>query len=280
METNSVKKHLTKETAISEIKLSLGADFEKNKVFLVVEGSSDQKILKKFRSSDIEIFISYSGKQGIEEIVNSEIVSDNRVIGIRDKDYCTQTSGDRIFFYDKCCSEMMMLSFHEVFESIYYEFYEGNFDSMELKVFIFRELSKISKFRKYNEENRIGIRFEGFHHSSLLDNENKLKFEDVVNRIKKMNPGRDISLGEILNSEEDNIEYFDITNGHDFIWFFQTLCNKEKTGKGVSADQITSVLRGSFDMKHFSNTDLYSSVNKYCVDNFIPFPFKTNDMQT
>ncbi len=275
MGINSVKVHLSKDTAISEIKLILGADFEKKKVFLVVEGQSDQKILNKFCDSNTQIFISYSGKQGIEEVVNSKIVSDKRVIGIRDKDYCTQPSSDRIFFYDKCNSEMMMLSFHDVFESIYYEYYEGIFDSKELINFIFRELSKISKLRKYNEDNRMSIKFEGFHHNDLLDSENKLKLEEVISKIKEINSERDsFFIGDILNSEEENdIEYLNITNGHDFIWFFKTLCNKEKTGKGVSDHQISSTLRGSFNKNHFSNTNLYSSINKYCDDNFISSPF-------
>lgn len=62
--TNSIRSNLTKNDIISEIKLSISADYLDNKkVFLLVEGNSDVLFLKKFVNEYVELLESFSGKK-------------------------------------------------------------------------------------------------------------------------------------------------------------------------------------------------------------------------
>ena len=269
MGTNSIKSNLSKETAISQIKLSLGADIKKENMIIVVEGQDDIKFLRKFCKPNTKIFESYSGKQGVEEIICSKIINDFRVIGIRDKDYCNTPIYNRIFFYDKCCLEMMILSFDEIFESLYSEFYNGKINSYELKELIFKELYKISITRKYNEENGLSIKFSGLNFNNLITND-KLELPTFINELKKINSGKYIpNFERLLNSKvEEEVDYFNITNGHDFLYFFKTICDKSKNNTtGISKDAIPSAIRTSFSKIHFKLTKLYQTTKEYCKNN-------------
>lgn len=98
MGTNSIKANLTKDSIISDIKLLLGADINKENIYVVVEGDDDIKFLRKYLNSNVTIYESFSGKNGVEKIVNSKIIFSSRVIGIRDKDYCNDVKNKKIFF--------------------------------------------------------------------------------------------------------------------------------------------------------------------------------------
>lgn len=268
MGTNSIKKNLTKDSIISNIKLLLGADIEKKKAFIVVEGEDDIKFLRKFVEENVTLYESFSGKCGVEEIVNSNEICDFRVIGIRDKDYCSDVNNNRIFFYDRCCLEMMIVDYDESFDSIYCEFYKGETTLTDLKKHILNELFKVSKARKYNEENKIGINFNGLSFQKIIDNEYKLDKEKFIQQLKKLNSGKSIDFNNINNiiNESESLERFnllDITNGHDFIFFFKVICHKNCDRNYANEKEISSVLRGSFGKNSLKKTNLYKNVNHY-----------------
>lgn len=64
---------------------------------------------------------------------------------------------------------------------------------------------------------------------------------------------KSVTLNDLLN----------ITNGHDFISFFKTLCDKTCKNECVNDKQINSVLRGSFNNELLKKTTLYQNINKY-----------------
>lgn len=265
MGTNSIKSNLTKDTIISDIKLLLGADILKKDAYIVVEGDDDIKFFRKFCKDNVIIYESFSGKNGVEDIVNSEEIRNSSVIGIRDKDYCRNDKRDRIFFYDRCCLEMMIIGFDESFESIYYEFYNGEIIAEELKKHILTELYKVSIIRKYNEECSKGINFNGLSFSNLIDNEDKLDEERFIEAIKKLNPKKSFDfISDMVDLKSVTLnDLLNITNGHDFISFFKTLCDKTCKNECVNDKQINSVLRGSFNNELLKKTTLYQNINKY-----------------
>ena len=56
MGTNSIKANLTKDSIISDIKLLLGADINKENIYVVVEGDDDIKFLRRYLNSNVTIF--------------------------------------------------------------------------------------------------------------------------------------------------------------------------------------------------------------------------------
>ena len=122
MENNSIRRNLRREDIISEIRLLCGEDYSKVKTFVIVEGDDDLKFIKNKFNSKAYGFESFSGCDGVEEIVNY-FQSDKRVIGIRDKDYSNLISGsNKIFLYDYHSLEIMLAMNNESFESVCTEF--------------------------------------------------------------------------------------------------------------------------------------------------------------
>lgn len=271
MGINSIRKNLNKDTIISEIKLSLGADIEKKRICLVVEGRDDIKFLRKFCGDNIIIYESFSGKRGVEEIIASTVIDDYRVIGIRDRDYSNCKRSNRIFFYDKCCLEMMILSFDETFQSICCEFYDGELSSIQLKMLIFDQLYKVSRLREYNEKKSLGINFNGLAYSAMIDDKYKLDKAIFLKELLKKNPHKDESLlwifEEIEKSKKrEQVDCLELTNGHDFVAYFKILCDKERSSGNASDREIASSLRASFNKDFFILTDLYQSIDRYCTN--------------
>lgn len=265
MGTNSIKENLTKDSIISDIKLLLGADTNKKNVYIVVEGEDDIKFLKKYVNDNVTIYESFSGKNGLEEIVQSEIIHSPRVIGIRDKDYYNDIKNKKIFFYDRCCLEMMISEFDEAFDGIYCEFYKGKMKSYELKKHILTELFKVSQVRKYSEVNAKGINFKGLSFQSIIDDKYKVNKEKLVEQLKVLNPNKSIDfinvIDESLYQNTDNM--LDITNGHDFISLFKTICDKKCSKNSPNVREISAVLRSSFSKEFLKKTTLFKSVNEY-----------------
>lgn len=264
MGTNSIKKNLTKDSIISDIKLLLGADINKENVYVIVEGEDDVKFLRKYLNSNVKIYESFSGKNGVEEIVQSEIICSSRVIGIRDKDYCNAPKDEKIFFYDRCCLEIMIVEFDNAFNSIYYEFYDGKMEPHKLKEHILTQLLKVSQVRKYNEENKMKINFKGLSFQDMIDDASKMNKDKFIEQLKKLNSGKSIDFDNIfsnLSCQYSNI--LDITNGHDFILLFKVICDKKGSRKPITEKQISSVLRGSFNEELLKKTYLYRSICEY-----------------
>ena len=265
MGTNSIKTNLTKDSIISDIKLLLGADINKENVYIVVEGDDDIKFLRKYLHSNVIVYESFSGKNGVEEIIHSKIICSSRVIGIRDKDYCNDSKSRKLFFYDRCCLEMMIIEFGEAFDSIYYEFYNGKMEPHKLKEHILTELFKVSQARKYNEENKMEINFKGLSFQSIIDDEYKMDENKFIEQLKRLNPRKSINFTNIINeSKHQNTDnMLDITNGHDFILLFKVICDKNCDKNYVNEKQISSVLRGSFSETFLKETTLYKNVSDY-----------------
>ena len=66
MGTNSIKTCLNKDSIISDIKLLLGADINKENVYVVVEGEDDTKFLRRYLNSNVMIYESFSGKSYLQ----------------------------------------------------------------------------------------------------------------------------------------------------------------------------------------------------------------------
>ena len=68
--TNSIRENLDKGDIISEISLTIDYPNGKDIKCVVVEGIDDIRALRKFFLSDVLLFESFSGKDGLCEIVD------------------------------------------------------------------------------------------------------------------------------------------------------------------------------------------------------------------
>ena len=227
--SNSIRNNLDKETAISEIRLLLYSDYERKKSFIVVEGEDDCRFLKGKINEDVDIVESFSGKHGVLEIISE--INDDRVIGIRDKDCDPVIEHPRMFYYDYACLEVMMIMNDVTWQSLCYQFYDGELSVNELRLKIFNDLKWLTLFRKLDNEREWGIRFNGFSYSNAW-NENERCFDNELGFIVLKKINSDKQEEQIIQFKADvdgQLAYFDnedlpfFTQGHDFINYFKCI---------------------------------------------------------
>ena len=273
MEDNSIRRNLKREDIISEIRLLCGEDYKKVKTFVIVEGDDDLKFIKNKFNSKAYGFESFSGCDGVEEIVNY-FQSDKRVIGIRDKDYSNLISGsNKIFLYDYHSLEIMLAMNNESFESVCTEFYYGDEKVFELRNKVFKKLKFISCFREKNSSEgweliTENISIDELYRKSKLDCK-----EDIIKEINR--PSKNNYDSEKQSIVEEHYHFVTdlklITRGHDFSELFKVICNTSGIEKNIKSKDVELVLRTSFALESFKNTTLFQSLEEYENDNHLNF---------
>lgn len=103
----------------SEFKLSINDDIYNEKVHVLVEGKDDEALLCNIMNDNIDVIVC-SGKEDVLKKLEGDY--EINCIGIIDMDYEYNYNNSRIFLYDYCCLEMMIISDEEIMEKISKEF--------------------------------------------------------------------------------------------------------------------------------------------------------------
>ncbi len=267
MRANSIRTSLNKEDAVSEIRLLLGDLSYRRKVFVVVEGADDVKIMKKLLNENAVILESYSGKRGVHEIVLDYFPDNDRIIGVRDKDH-EQATKPKVFFYDYCCLEMMIIACEESIYSLFSEYYLPNHEPVEWIKIILSQLYLLSLVRQKNEIQRWGLVLKSVSIPNIMIN-GQICNEKLVDQIRLCN----IALFNIHKSDIEDMmaqtsnrleinQLFEITNGHDFSSLYAALYNF-CANKNVKRESIEASLRCSYRRDDFFCTNLYQEFVNY-----------------
>ena len=274
MGKNSIKESLTKEDIIADIRMTLAADFNRVKSVVIVEGDDDITFFNGKLSSNVDLYESYSGKKGVEEIVDT--FPDERVVGICDRDYGPVSNNPRIFYYDYCCLEMMLIANNDYLEQnpeTAKAFLAAVAKGYELRTELLEDLAVLSLYRKLNEQNNWGINFRGLNFSQGFDEINcKISIPSIVAQIKKINTSNSeqiriqlSSIGsekQLLSSESD---YLLITQGHDFINSLHQIClhsTPRKNGSPPAREMYRSLVC-SYRIDDLHRTIFYSQISAY-----------------
>lgn len=271
---NSIRDNLTKEEIISDIRLSLSHDIMHERTFLVVEGKDDLKFWKKFKSNKVTVFESFSGKNGIKEIVVDIFHNNKRVVGIRDRDYDSISASENVLYYDLCCLEIMMISNDKVVKEILNEYYLGELNLRELIELLLKQLKYISLMRRFSSRENLKLKFTGISLNNAFDKENKkIIYDELLNQINKQNKdyfNKNIDklqeFNDEIREELSSEQLLNITQGHDFLTLFAIHCNLY-TNKDINDTNLSSSLRCSYRKDEFAETNLYSKIKKYELDN-------------
>lgn len=273
MGSNSIRSNLSKNEIITEIKMTSSAYKSgkgKKLIAVIVEGMDDASFLNGKFASDVAIYESFSGKTGVVEIL--DYFDDNsNIIGICDKDYDEAVLyNGKLFCYDFCCLEMMIVSNEDVFDAIANELYRGNLTNIELKNRVFGDLKWLSFFRKLNHHHNWGIKIEGISISNAFDDkylqiDNSILKENII----RVNGNRQIdsrffdTVNQELEKVNSNCSEAEYTQGHDFIHCLKCYCDGHEGERQRSTQEISSIFRCSFQKEQFSYTFLYRDILSY-----------------
>lgn len=248
---------------------------------VMVEGEDDYNFLQRFIGENVYLVTSNCGKPGIEKLIDDEVYNEPKFIGICDRDYSVATDNQRLFFYDHCCLEMMLIGYDDVFHAMCCEFYKkercSEQKSKELKESILNELVYLSKFRQKNEKESLAIKFRGLKFIDMIDSKGIFDRQKFLEKIRVLN-GNDKNealdkLSLEFQSDEISESLLHITNGHDFIEYFKIKCDlcSQKGKRQYDVKNYSQVMRSSFTKSMLHSTSLYNDIKEYSTNQGIVF---------
>jgi hypothetical protein len=246
--------------------------------FILVEGDSDIKLFRKlFDIEKCKIENIPGGKNKLEECVNTLINTYPLIIGIRDTDFLNLNNINytkhNMFLTDKHDIETTMISDEDVLNTLVFEFTNTPKNQhISLLNNITTSIEMVGYLKWLNSIENLELKFGcGFQDLVSFNNFN-INFDTYFSRVLLKSPNAkiiDINLikSKITELKATNPENFLLTNGHDLV---NTLANyiKNVSGiKGVSNENIASILRISFNHKQLEKTNLYTELNNWSNNN-------------
>lgn len=243
---------------VTTLKMELDQDIEHKINIVLVEGTDDIKFIRRVFSDQVVCYESFSGKDGLSALIQKDELKDNRIIAVRDRDYVDRESlPERIWCYDTCCMETMLLKDKNVSKALFDIYYKGNNNQLAFYNNMLRQLVPVSILRRKNEKEALGIDFKKMKLTENFDRKTEmLNIEKIFENIGQDN----IMCGNCYNeglalSEE---ELYETTNGHDICKLLGVIC---QSGKGdMGEERIRDVMICSYRPEDFQYTQLYVDI--------------------
>lgn len=260
MQNDSIRENLSKEDIVATIKLEINASVDKKVAIVLVEGQDDIDFVANILCDGVICYESFSGKHGLDELLAHDELQYGGIIAIRDKDYMNISAiPQRMFLYDGCCLETMLVESEEVTAAFYNLYYAGNSTKESYLSDIMRELAPYSILRQRNEQNKWSINFQKAGMGDLVTENGRLDIRTLFDRAK-------VDEAELAycKSQADKIkkeELREITNGHDLCLMLVAFARDKWKKLGESG--IRHVLLCSYRKSDFQKTKLYTQLKEY-----------------
>ena len=269
---NKIYNNLRKDDLLAELKMQLFAPSNTKKTFIVFEGLDDITLLKSCFTDNCILFESYSGKIGVEDIIDT--FDYPQVIGIIDRDYA-HTLKKRLFLCDYCNAEMMVISNDDAFTCLMEKLHLFNNDPIDFRNSVLNSLLYLSALRKANDEYHWNINFSRLPIIKLLENQTKILYDDLIQLINRQNVDNPINHERELLIQAESIKIASnllmYTNGHDFCTAFIHLIKRKypnnKVTKSLGEDNIHTMLYIGFRPVDFIKTNLFNEILNYQTEN-------------
>lgn len=260
MQNDSIRESLSKEDIVETIRLEMNASADKKVAIVLVEGQDDMDFVENIFCEDVICYESFSGKHGLDELLVHDELQYDGIIAIRDKDYVDISAiPHRMFLYDGCCLETMLIKSDEVATAFYNLYYAGNTTKDNYLIDIMKELAPYSILRQQNERNQRGINFQKVGFGDLVAENGRLDIRALFDRIKV--DETELAYCERRAGETPNEELREITNGHDLCQMLLALVKSKWKKLGEAG--IRHMLLCSYRKSDFQKTNLYTQLREY-----------------
>ena len=248
-----------------------------DKIWVLVEGEDDRKIYSKlFQEKKSNIEQVHGGVGQLVNAIERLQKYKDHVIGIIDADFCHLTnkyhSFSNLFYTDYHDIEMMMIHHDSVFKNILFEYGLSEI-SDNIKTNLLEETSFIGYIRYYNEINDCQINFKGLSfgkfHSQNSDDCLTLLKKELMDELNIRSSNKRMNIDEatidMFSKTTPQIDFYQLVNGHDFIKLLALRINFNLTSSRVNDKEIAKLLRNSYRIDEFKNTDLFQQIYNWQI---------------
>lgn len=250
------------------------------KVFIIVEGSDDEKIFRNFLDEQKVVFYVANNCLYVVELLRSLKINQvfkDKLIGIKDADF------DHILHRNyPDLDNLFLTDYHDIEMTIVSKDFE-DFLKAEYKIpnatplieIVAKALITLSYLRLYNEviitEGVVldGINFSKITSSELYDGKNAITWEHCLPHVKskcnnaKLKHFPTIEIMEDFATKHAGLDLKQLTRGHDLIYALQVrlkqICGKEPLGY----NGLCVILRSKCSKEMFKRTNLFHDLNMW-----------------
>jgi hypothetical protein len=249
-------------------------------IILVVEGNSDEKVLRKFVVCPDSEFIIAWGKDnviGAITILDGEGVAG--ILGIVDADFWHLDgefpSSPNVIVTDDHDLEMMMIRSHsfahfiaEAASRTKLERFLANVGATDIRDTLLERALLIGHLRQYSHIEELCLRFDGLRFNTFVDRETiVLDLEKLVGAVLALTSNAELDTDEVIGQVREFAKGFSgdpyqVCCGHDVIAILSIglrKCIGSKSKEGASQRVLESELRLSYDSECFRQTHLFRS---------------------
>lgn len=269
----SLENNVTYQYKFDELRLAVTHPNNKKITFILVEGITDERLYRKlFNLDHCKVEWIPGGNSKLEQCVIDLLPFHSFNIGIRDADFLhlnkVAYTNQNIFLTDLHDTEMSIISEKEVFSAIVHEYfpYLSKQEHLKVRTDIFKITENLSLRKWLNEKESLGISFKKNEFQDLIIIENlTIDFEQYLIRLNsKLEKNGKLSIEfpseQIEQIKSNNLDYFQLTNGHDFTKAFAEYVRKKGNKKDLKPEDLESLYRTNYTVKHFCKTKLYDKI--------------------
>jgi hypothetical protein len=273
------KSDITFQDKLNELRLDLTHPNSAGVSFVLVEGSSDIKLFRKFFDlQKCKVEQVPGGNQKLEECVNSLVQISSLIVGVRDSDFIKLSGNNgypkpNIVLTDFHDIETTAINKDSILNAIIFELSDID-QSLHKNVRddIMNSIKSIGLLKWLNEIESLELRFDcGF--QDILDFSNlTIDFDQYITRVVSKSPNAKITDLNILKTkslelDKTNPEPFHLINGHDVLNAFAKFFREEHGNKGLSGKDLEMSVRMLFSIELFETTTLHSELSSWETTN-------------
>lgn len=275
LEPNSLRTESNKlDSKLSEIRLSIKHPSNKNKVFILLEGSTDIKLFRKFFAKEYTDTTGLDGKEKVIQALEKLIAEGfTKIIGIKDADFdylLNIPPSTNLFITDLHDMEIQMIE-SSALDALLVEYGKINIETHEIKEKIYPIALTIGCTRFFDEKKKHtgqerdlcfdSLKFQSFVHASneqLIFDETKF-LSELLSESTKRKPSLELTIDalkeEIKSIQSENPDLKQICSGHDLTKLLGLLLLKTPNG-----NEMEKALRLACHFNNFQATTLYTNL--------------------
>ena len=266
----SLQNYLTANDVINSIHLQLRHPLGLCKIWIIVEGETDQKLFSKLIDGDhVEIEISYGGVGSLLNVVSELLKETDYILGIRDADFIHLENKtiltNNIFFTDFHDAEMMLIACDNAYKAVVAEYLHNEKNPIFLREKLLKSIVFIGGLRWINDSENIELNFQDigigvFYDGKICSLDEVKCLQEVIKRSPKKK--KDVSREEVINKIKNISDFLNLCNGHDFQRVFARYVSVYSK-KGVSDKEIGKSFRIAYRFEDFQQTNLYKQLKEW-----------------